>query len=113
MTTEKKLPLLRDVEDTMEDINYFVRDICIDYYNKGIQESQKGMIKIEDVEKMIEEIEFTNIVRMNSNLGANITQDKIKELLKQSLRKKCPTGTKKSKSGKTYRRKTTSKRIRR
>jgi hypothetical protein len=32
------------------------------------------------IKEMIEGLDFSNIIRMNSNLGANITQDRIKDL---------------------------------
>jgi hypothetical protein len=36
----------------------------------------------------IENLDFTNIVRMNSNFGANVTQDRIKEELLKTLGEK-------------------------
>jgi hypothetical protein len=49
---------------------------------QAIAEIEKQRQEILD---KIDELEFTNIVRMNSNLGANTTQDRIKEYIKQQL----------------------------
>ena len=34
--TEKELPKLRDVEDAIDELSYKIKDICIDFFNKGI-----------------------------------------------------------------------------
>ncbi|MEK6879890.1 MAG: hypothetical protein AABY22_09800 [Nanoarchaeota archaeon] len=54
--------------------------------HKGGKEATTKLIQ--EFKDKINEFEFTNIVRMNSNLGANITQDRIKEELLKWLSEK-------------------------
>lgn len=39
-----------------------------------------------ECEKRIDEMDFSNIVRMNSNLAAHYTEEKVKELFKQIIK---------------------------
>ena len=55
-------------------------------YCDGKKQGKK--IMLEEVEELIDGLEFTNAIRMNSNLGANTTQDRIKEELKAKLQDK-------------------------
>ena len=39
MTKENLLPKLADVEDTIDKMSYSIKDICIEYYNKGYNDA--------------------------------------------------------------------------
>lgn len=40
---EKLLPKLEDVENTLDNLNYKISDICIEYYNKGYNKAKEEM----------------------------------------------------------------------
>lgn len=74
----------KEKETKQEKKVVFVKNNMIDLISiaKKIKEKET---KQETSLGMIDEFEFTNIIRMNSNLGANPTQDRIKEALKSQL----------------------------
>ncbi len=43
MSKEKLLPKLTDVESTIEKMNYSIKDICIEYYNKGYNDADSKL----------------------------------------------------------------------
>jgi 6-phosphogluconolactonase/glucosamine-6-phosphate isomerase/deaminase len=80
--TEKEKDSDREWADkVLEQAIAEIDDLCSKLFEKDLL-LQKQRQEILD---KIDELEFTNIVRMNSNLGANTTQDRIKEYIKQQL----------------------------
>jgi len=46
MKYKRQLPKLTDVENTIDNLSYSIKDVCIEYYNKGLQEERKRILKI-------------------------------------------------------------------
>ena len=55
----KELPKLSDVEKSIDNLSYGIKDICIDYYNKGIEQGKSQAIAecIKEIDKAVKDIE--------------------------------------------------------